>query len=335
MPIALGYNDRRINITGKVLLTLKRSVRLLTVLSCIGMFLVLLAGAAVTKMDAGRGCGDDWPLCNRKFIPAYTVESMLEYSHRFVSGVVGILVVITFIAVWRHMSARKDAVFYAASALVLTIVQAALGAAAVMKPQSDAVLALHFGISLLAFASTLLLVVAVRQRQDQLVYDYRYSTGYRYLIYLSIIYCYIVVYTGAYVRHTESFGGCVGWPLCNGEWIPELTGATGVMFLHRLASLVILIMIFVLTWLTLRNREIPRHMRKSAIWASVFIALQVLSGGLVTFALGDENTFIFTAMIHTSIISALFSILCYMGIEAWRSEKEFVTEKAEAGLSKA
>ena len=54
-------------------------VKWLAAATSIGMFLVLVNGALVTKTESGRGCGDDWPLCNGKFVPAYTLESMIEY----------------------------------------------------------------------------------------------------------------------------------------------------------------------------------------------------------------------------------------------------------------
>lgn len=312
---------------------LKHSVRLISLLSCIGMFLVLLAGTIVTKTGSGRGCGDDWPLCNGKFIPAYTLESMIEWSHRFISGVVGILVVAAFVLVWRHMKSRKDAVFYATTALAFTIIQAILGAMAVMWPQSDAVLAIHFGISLIAFASTLLLVVAVRRRTDQPpIVTGVYSAGYRALIYASVVFCYIVVYLGAYVRHTESFGGCPDWPLCNGQLIPELTGATGIAFVHRLAALLMLILIVWLYLWTMRIKTMPGYMQTAGKVALISIILQVLSGGLVTFALGDENIFIFTALIHTVIIGALFSVQCYMAIEVWRSVRKNAVFEAKPSM---
>lgn len=83
--------------------------RLLAWSSFVGMFLVLLAGALVTKTGSGRGCGDDWPLCNGKFVPAYTVESFIEYSHRFVTGIVGIIVVLTFWYTWRYLRQHREA----------------------------------------------------------------------------------------------------------------------------------------------------------------------------------------------------------------------------------
>lgn len=312
-----GYNEYGQSRNKRGCKLLKRYVKLLTVLTCIGMFLVLIAGVLVTKLDAGRGCGDDWPLCNGKFIPAYTLESLVEYNHRLISGIVGILVLITFIAVWRHMKERRDAVFYAASALFFTVVQAILGAMAVVWPQSDPVLALHFGISLIAFASTLLLVIAVRKSLDAP----RTSTGitFRYMMFVWSVtaFCYVVVYLGALVRHTESFAGCLGWPLCNGQWIPELTGGTGINFIHRLSALVLVILVVILTWMTAKRR-MDADLRKSAYATMITLVLQVLSGAWVTFALFDENIFVFTALVHTVIIAALFSILSYMSIEMWR-----------------
>src|SRR5690606_37243851 len=130
------------------------------------MFLVLLGGALVTKTDSGDGCGDDWPLCNGKFVPAYTIESMIEYSHRIVSGIVGLLVLVIFIWVLMRYRQRKDIVLYAGITLFFTVLQGGLGAAAVVWGQSSAVMAPHFGFSLAAFASTLLLAIAVA-RIDQ------------------------------------------------------------------------------------------------------------------------------------------------------------------------
>lgn len=134
-------------------------------MSCIGMFLVLLAGALVTNTESGRGCGDDWPLCNGKFIPAFTLETAIEYSHRAVTGVVGIIVLATFVLTIRlfRRHGHREPLWYAGLTLAFTIIQALMGAAAVMWYQSPPVMALHFGISLLAVASTVLLVIWVRR----------------------------------------------------------------------------------------------------------------------------------------------------------------------------
>lgn len=151
--------------------------------SMYGMFLILVMGALVTKTESGRGCGDDWPLCNGKFVPAYTIESIIEYSHRFVVGVVGIVLLIATILVFVWCK-RKDAKIFVSGAMFFTILQAVLGALAVIWPQSSSVLALHFGFSLMAFAFTLLLSLVftrfeaccrVRPFQLPLVFDGAFS----------------------------------------------------------------------------------------------------------------------------------------------------------------
>jgi len=130
----------------------------------VGMLVVLVMGAAVTNTGSAQGCGRSWPLCDGQFVPEFTVEAAIEYSHRAVTGVEGLLILAlaaAMVALWRHDREVQVLVPLMLGSLVL---QAGLGAAAVMMPQSPAVLASHFGISLVACASTFLATVVVFER---------------------------------------------------------------------------------------------------------------------------------------------------------------------------
>ena len=71
---------------------MQRSLKWLAVLTTIGMLLILLGGALVTKTDSGDGCGSSWPLCHGEFIPSeITNELIIELAHRVVTGVVGLM----------------------------------------------------------------------------------------------------------------------------------------------------------------------------------------------------------------------------------------------------
>ncbi|MFC7749869.1 heme A synthase [Paenibacillus thermoaerophilus] len=294
-----------------------KAVRTLTLWTVIGMGLVLLMGSVVTKTESGMGCGSDFPLCHGKLIPAKTIESMIEYSHRFVSGLVGLLVLYTTAVVWKSVRERADARWFAAIALLFTIVQAIMGALVVKMSQASGVLALHFGFSLIAFAASLLLAIVARQRtaepQSGATRAVPVSPGFKWLVAVSIVYCYVVVYLGAFVRHTESAGGCTGWPLCNGEVIPELSGPAGIAFLHRIAGLLLMIVVAVLGHIAYRHQSDPT-LRRAGVWATVLVVAQVLSGGLVVFTLGSEQFYLFTSLLHTMLISGLFGVLTYMGV---------------------
>ena len=47
------------------------------------------------------------------------------------------------------------------------------------------------------------------------------SNRLRRWMWAAAIYTYGVVYSGAYVRHTNSHMACLDWPLCNGALIPN------------------------------------------------------------------------------------------------------------------
>lgn len=296
--------------------------RTLAIASCIGMLLVLLAGALVTNTDSGRGCGDDWPLCHGKFIPAYTFESMLEYSHRLVSGIEGILVLIVTIAAYnkfkRDRQAFQEPLYYAGAALLFTIIQALMGAAAVKWPQSAAVMAIHFGISLIAFAATMLLVIWCYRAARGGPAQFKVARSIMPRVMAVSIYCYVVIYLGAFIRHTESAGGCLGWPLCNGQLIPELSGATGAVFIHRVAAFILALSLAGLYYHIRRVSNGEACLVKPAGWVLALVIVQVLSGALLTSTVGNADWFIFTSLLHNVIIVALFGILMDILIRSWR-----------------
>lgn len=301
----------------------------LTLLTCIGMFLVLIAGVMVTNTDSGDGCGTDWPLCNGKFIPAYTLESMVEYTHRFVSGIVGLLVGASFLATLLWKPAKQpEPLWYASASLFFTVLQAALGAMAVKWPQSDLVMALHFGISLFAFTCTWLLYAYAKKMASSdgqpitLIglgneADRGVSRNlHRFTIFV-LVYCYAVIYLGAYIRHTGSGGACAGWPLCNGEVFPSLTGAVGIAFGHRLAALVMLLLIVILLFVIRVQTGSSSDLRRLSRYAFGLVLLQVLSGGLLAVTMDNLNAYVFTALLHTVIISGLFSVLFLIALRVW------------------
>lgn len=287
------------------------------------MFSATFGGMVVTKTDSGLGCGQEWPLCNGKFVPAYTLASMIEYSHRAVSGMAGLAALASLLAFWRYKRERKDLMAYVIGTSVFVIIQAIMGALAVVKPQSAAVMALHFGFSLIAFACSVMLALGMRrlERAKEPVGRERLpqvSKGFRNLVWGTTLYSYIVVYIGAFVSHTDSREGCSGWPLCNGEVIPELSGGVGIAFMHRVAALLLLVVVAVMGhfayWRNRNNREI----QMLGLSATILCLLQVFSGAIIMATMHNEQIYIFSALGHTLLISALFGVLCYLSVRVWQ-----------------
>lgn len=294
-----------------------RWLRSFSLVTAAGLYLILIMGALVTKTGSEDGCGNTWPFCNGEILPTYaTVETVIEYSHRIVSALVGLMVVI--LAAWAWRSFRNDGIvrFLAFNGFFFVVFQGLLGAAAVVWGQSDAVLALHFGFSLVSFASVALLAVYITQAsrvEERRLRMIPVSQRLRYAVWGLAAYTYLVVYTGAYVRHTSSMMGCgYSWPFCGERLFPDFFSQAGIQLLHRYAAGLCLVFTVWLLWAILRlHREKSEQYRDlyKAGWAAlILLILQALSGAAVIFT----NVQLILALLHSTFVCAYFTALCYL-----------------------
>ncbi|HYY89827.1 MAG TPA: COX15/CtaA family protein [Chloroflexota bacterium] len=288
-------------------------MRALAVVATAGMFLVLVMGATVTNTGSAQGCGQSWPLCNGRLVPEFTVATAIEYSHRAVTGVEGVLVIALATGVARSAvrvpRASPEAWVLVALMVGFLLLQAGLGAWAVMAPQSPLVLASHFGISLIAFASVFLTAVHVfEQPRGTRTPQRATSNGYRRAVLGTTAYVLGVVYLGAYVRHTGASLACPDWPLCNGQLLPVLDAPTGVVFAHRAAALGAVALLGWLTRWSWSLRLTSPELAVASLGALGLAILQALSGAIVVWTrLG-----LFSTLGHAALVSLLFASLAFL-----------------------
>lgn len=305
------------------MLVLTRLLKWFAVLTTIGMLFILLGGALVTKTESGMGCGRSWPLCNGELIPTdITVELVIELAHRVVSGVVGFMVLILSLWAWKSIGHIRETKFLSLVSFSFLLLQGLIGAAAVIWGQSDFVLAVHFGISLISFASVFLLTLLIFEvdkkfEAEKLVIDKRMR---KHIIGVTV-YSFIVVYTGALVRHVNASLVCRDWPLCvNTE--PSLPGSfyEWVQMGHRFAAGLIFLWIAYITYLAIVNYKHQRVVYWGWIISFILVSLQVIAGALVV--LTRLNLYI--ALAHAFFIACLFGVLSYFILLTSRSKKNAV-----------
>ncbi len=296
---------------------LQRLLKILGVITSFVLLLVLLGGALVTKTGSGQGCGKSWPLCHGKIIPdPLTLETVIELSHRIVSGSAGILVLLLCVLSWFFLKAREARPLAVVSFLFL-IAQALLGAAAVVWGQSAAVLALHFGISLISFASVILLTLLIFEvdkkfNAQALIVDKKM----KFHIYGITLYSYIVVYTGALVRHERASLACPSFPLCSKSSALPTQFHEWVQMGHRFAAILIFFWILYAAVLAVRQYKHERVIYWGWLIALILVSLQAVSGMLVVYT--ELNLYV--ALLHALFISCLFAVLCYLCMLARRSK---------------
>lgn len=291
----------------------------LAVASTVGMLLILLGGALVTKTDSGMGCGRHWPGCNGQLIPdVITAEVLIEFSHRLVTGAVGILIVALAVWAWKALGHVRETKFLSAMAVFFLIAQALIGAAQVKWGQGDFILALHFGISLISFASVLLLTLLIFEIDRKFDTDkIRIGKTLKFHTIGVTLYSYIVIYTGALVRHTESSLICNDWPLCNNDQFALPTNLyEWVQMGHRAAAGLIFIWILIIAIHVMRNYKKQRAIYWGWTISLILVSCQVVTGMLVV--LTKLNLYL--ALLHSLFISLLFGLLCYMILLLSRSK---------------
>lgn len=299
------------------------------------MLFVLIGGALVTKTGSGLGCGRSWPLCNGELIPSdITPELVIELSHRLVSGLAGVMVLVLSVWSWRAIGHIRETKFLAMVSFVFLVLQGLIGAAAVVWGQSDFVLALHFGISLISFASVFLLTLLIFEIDkkfdaESLVLD----TKMKQHIYGIIAYCYVVVYTGALVRHKQASLACPSWPLCSNSRPLPVQLHEWVQMGHRLAAGLIIIWIVIATIRAMKYHKHQRVIYWGWIASLLLVLLQMATGAFIVFT--QLNLFI--ALAHAFFISCLFGVLSYLLLLAIRSKRneQYVTSSTNNTMKTA
>ncbi len=94
---------------------------------------VILWGAWVRISHSGDGCGDTWPLCKGQVIPDATQKkTWVEYTHRMMSGLYGILVIYFYFLIKKSFPQNSNQRRFALLTLIFMITEALLGAKLVL-----------------------------------------------------------------------------------------------------------------------------------------------------------------------------------------------------------
>jgi heme A synthase len=95
--------------------------------------IVILWGAYVRASGSGAGCGSHWPLCNGEVIPrAPQSETIVEFTHRLMSGVALLLVVGLVIWAWKEFPSRHAVRLGAGFSMFFMLTEALVGAGLVL-----------------------------------------------------------------------------------------------------------------------------------------------------------------------------------------------------------
>jgi heme A synthase len=219
-------------------LSMNRPLSRLAWSAAIATWLLIVLGGIVRITGSGLGCGDDWPICHGRLIPSFAdIGTAIEWSHRLVAAIVSTLVVLLAGSVWwvrRRTSPAPSRL--ATVALGLLVVQVLLGAVTVKLQLPPWTIVLHLGTAMLLLATLIATACQLTPGwRPQEVLSGRPglvglpATGAALLVFVAVL-------AGALTANLGAASACVGFPLCNGQWIVTGYYLQYVQWAHRLLA---------------------------------------------------------------------------------------------------
>ena len=249
--------------------------RYLVLATLLGIIALIVLGGIVRITDSGLGC-PDWPLCHGQIIPPFESKTLIEYSHRLLASVVGLLVLATLVVAWRRYRHRPWIFRSALISLVLVIGQSILGGAAVLTELETYVVMIHMAMAQALLACYILISLDVWRGFSMATSD---IDGRVMLSAAAAIGVLLLILSGSYVALTGAAGACNQWPLCQGGKLWVVSELPLIHVAHRIASVLALALIASAALLALRRPSRP-DVRLAMFHVIGFFGLQVLVGAL-------------------------------------------------------
>jgi heme A synthase len=239
--------------------------RRLAFLTAFFAYLQIALGGVVRVSGSGLGC-PDWPLCNGRPYPPANVHSIIEYSHRTVGAVTGVLLILTVIAAWIIFRRTRPLVAWLATgSLVAIAAEGGLGGVVVINELTPWLVLIHLALAMVILG--FLLATAVMSLPAAP------ATPDRKLA-LAAAATYVLLLTGSTVVASGADETCHSWPLCGNGFALDFGAANVFTVLHRGAVLVVG---FFVIYVVVRAIRSPA-LRPVGLATVIVFALQVAVG---------------------------------------------------------
>jgi len=291
-------------------------------------FLLIVMGNVVRVSNAAYAC-PDWPTCYAQLSYPGDVGARLQFIHRVLSGLAGVITIIAAILTrirfhrWRLMSWP----IYLATVLMLA--QIISGAFIVWQPSLTILSTSHLGLAILALgleiAATMVVFHHIRfsSQGDRLSLQAPFTR----LGLLCLTAILLVLVSGALVVNSRDSQDCLVWSSCNSGLPYNSLGWLQLVHLAGTGAASILMVVqFIHAWRTQRSQIVTLS---AATGAFIILMGQILVGVLKV----NRGFPADLIGLHASSATALWAVQVVVVISAGLAARTKEDEKAEAGYT--
>lgn len=247
--------------------------------SLIGAVIQITMGSAVRVTGSGDGC-PDWPTCFGSWIPPFEYHALMEYSHRTIGALVGIIIIGAVLRVWMKHRNEVSVVTSSTAGLVAVSVTGGIGGAVVLSELDPALRTLHLLLAesvLLLMAHALVASVYVRSMED----DSGKKRGLLMMALAGSAMTLVALVSGSYAVWQGAGAVCPSWPLCGGAIIPQYE-IVWIHVAHRVLALLSVFPALGAAHMAMKvkggSASSAQMLRTLGIVLSVIIVAQILLG---------------------------------------------------------
>ena len=263
-------------------------LHLFAVLVAASTALLIFAGGLVTSTGSGLSV-PDWPTTYGWFMLTFPLDKMVggifyEHSHRLIASMVGLLIVVLAIWLWRA-DPRNWVRRLGYIAVVAVVTQGILGGITVLWFLPDAISIAHAGLAQLVFCLTVSIALFTSPGWRRAYTGTRTTLAddrpLQAIAMLTTALIYVQIIVGATMRHTDAGLAIPDFPLAFGRLVPPVWDPQiAVHYAHRVGALVVSAFV-----LATAGHVLYRHLRRPellrpSLLLLVCLAVQITLGAL-------------------------------------------------------
>ncbi|HEX6966719.1 MAG TPA: COX15/CtaA family protein [Gemmatimonadaceae bacterium] len=264
------------------------SLRRLSYVALALAYLQIVFGAIVRITGSGLGCGDHWPTCTGEWFPPLTsTHLIIEITHRFIAASLFVAIVALVVVAWAKrdepgVSGRGGVLRAAGLAMGLWFVPAIFGAITVWLELPPLVIVVHLLLAMTLLAVLAVAVIRAGGLGGRAARAGGVSSRTARGAFAAAALALIVVAMGAMTANVPAAAAaCHGFPLCNGQLVPQ-GGPQHVQVTHRVLAFLLFFHVIGLTIAVAKRRESRVVVRAARIGLSAIILQICVAAALVS-----------------------------------------------------
>lgn len=313
-------------------------MRRLALATIVATFLLIVLGGIVRLSDSGLGCGpggagvEGWPLCRGDIVPGSDINAIIEYAHRLVASIVGLMWFALAYLAWKG---ERHLFRLTLGGAALVVAQGLLGAVVVEEDLDELLVAAHLGLAMLLLSLSLFLHRALREPRG--LEPAEASGRFKALAWLAGIALFGAIVAGGYMAGTEGYGrgewrdapsgtgahfACGSeFPSCNGSFLPfGEDRLVDIHLMHRVFVYLATALLLALATAASGRRLLPR-----AAWAVLgLLGVQLAVGGLQVWLRDEYQALILLHLTIATLLWAAWTTLTMQLVKAPEPAREAV-----------